>query len=440
MIAVSFIVPTWHYFNDPFKLQPLKELHLATVLADRFRDRIGVSLIDLRELRRKNMMFNIENIGTLIQEQSLYLYWIDKSADFMELASVVSILRQLYPGSRHAAGGTHVQVFPEESGEVFDTLVIGPGEETFVRLISDFEDQRAGKQYVQDWKEADYSRYPHARRDFLPESAVVNTTLFEKYGGIRGTSAMFSRGCNFQCAYCVYNIPHTIQRRRPEQVASEIQYLKQAYGVAGINLRDEICLPSAPRLAIPYLEAIGRQNVLWRGQTRVGASRELLSLARQSGCVELALGVESVSQRVLDMVKKQQRVEEAKQSIALCRELNIKVKMCLIFGLPGEPEDILDQTLRFIEETQPDYVNVSGFCPVPGSHIFYNRARFGIKEIDPDWNRHAHLMMRFSDEEHFGLPFSYEEKTPWGTSFSGGDIMQNIKTIQVFLRENGRCY
>jgi radical SAM superfamily enzyme YgiQ (UPF0313 family) len=308
------------------------------------------------------------------------------------------------------------------------------------RLIIDTEENRTGKRYAQDWKEVDYSRYPHARRDFLPENAVVNTVLFEKYGGVRGTSAMFSRGCNFQCAYCVYNRPPLIQRRTPEQVASEIQYLKRDYGVAGINLRDEICVPLAPRTAIPYLEALGGQEVIWRGQTRVGTSRELLSLAKQTGCVELALGVESVSQQVLDLVNKHQRVEEARQTIAICRELDIKVKMCLIFGLPGEPADILDQTLRFIEEVQPDYVNVSGFCPLPGSPIFYDRARFGIKEIDPDWNRHAHLMMRFSNEEHFGLPFSYEDKTPWGTSFSNAAIMRNIKTIQVFLRENGRCY
>jgi radical SAM superfamily enzyme YgiQ (UPF0313 family) len=440
MISVAMIVPTWHYFNDPFKLQPLNELYLATVLDDQFRDRVEVSLIDLRELRRKKITFNSANVGALIPQKSLYLYWINKSADFLEMASVVSLLRKLYPASLHAAGGTHVQVFPKESSEVFDTVVLGAGEEAFAQLIRDLEDNRAGKRYVQEWKDADYSRYPHARRGFLPENAVVNTTLFEKYGGIRGTSAMFSRGCNFQCAYCVYNIPHTIQRRTPEQVASEIQYLKQEYGVTGINLRDEICVPLAPRVAIPYLEAIGRMDVIWRGQTRVGTPRQLLTLAKQSGCVELALGVESVSQQVLDLVNKHQRVEEARQSIAHCRELDIKVKMCLIFGLPGEPADILEQTLRFIEEAQPDYVNVSGFCPVPGSPIFYDQARFGIKEIDSDWNRHAHLMMRFSNEEHFGLPFRYEDKTPWGTSFSNGAIMQNIKTVQVFLRENGRCY
>jgi radical SAM superfamily enzyme YgiQ (UPF0313 family) len=205
-------------------------------------------------------------------------------------------------------------------------------------------------------------------------------------------------------------------------------------------LRDEICVPLSPKAATPYLEAIGSTNIVWRGQTRVGASKEILALAKQTGCVELALGVESVSQQVLDIVNKRQKVEEAKRSISLCRELGIKVKMCLILGLPGEPVDILDRTLRFIEEVHPDYVNVSGFCPLPGSTIFANRAKFGIKNIDDDWKRHAHLMMRFSNEEHFGLPFSYEETTPWGTGLNNTAIIDNIKTVQVFLRENGMSY
>jgi hypothetical protein len=133
-------------------------------------------------------------------------------------------------------------------------------------------------------------------------------------------------------------------------------------------------------------------------------------------------------------------VEEAKESILICRELGIKVKMCLILGLPGEPPDILDKTFRFLEEVRPDYANVSGFCPAPGSPIFDNRAKFGINRIDTDWKKHAHLMMRFSNEEHFGLPFDYEETGPWGRTFSNAAIINNIKTVQMFLRENGMSY
>jgi anaerobic magnesium-protoporphyrin IX monomethyl ester cyclase len=440
MISVGLIVPTWHYFNDPFKLQPLNELYLATALEDRFQGRVDISVVDLREMRRRGISLVPQSIRSFIPEKSLYLYWIAKSADFPEILSIVGMLREIYPDSLHAAGGTHVEVFPKESQQVFDSVVLGPGEESFAQIIIDIENKSRKPLYKMDWKDAKYCRYSFPKRNYLPENAVVNALLFEKYGGVKGTSALFSRGCNFKCAYCVYNIPGVVQRRRPEQVKTEILYLKREYDVEGVNLRDEICIPSSSKHAIPYLEAIGSTNIVWRGQTRVGASKETLALAKQTGCVELAFGVESVSQEVLDMVNKRQKVEEAKQSISLCRELGIRVKMCLILGLPGEPEDIVDRTLRFISEVHPDYVNVSGFCPLPGSTIFADRAKFGIRNIDSDWNRHAHLMMRFSNEEHFGVPFNYEETTPWGKGFSKTAIINNIKMVQAFLRENGMSY
>jgi len=285
-----------------------------------------------------------------------------------------------------------------------------------------------------------YSDYPFARRHYLPETAIVNTVLFEEYGGVRGTSALFSRGCNFKCIYCVYNVPPVIQLRNPESMEAEIKYLKDEYNIKGVNLRDEICLPLSPKVAIPYLEAIGRSDVIWRGQTRVGASKEIIALARQAGCVELAVGVESVSQRVLDVISKKQTVRQAREFIEACQSVGIKIKMCLILGLPGEPLDIVNMTRSFVEETKPDYVNISGFCPVPGSSAFANAEYYGIKHIDEDWSKHAHLLFRFSDDEDFGLPFEYEKTNRWGKTFSRDEIIRNIGELQRYFRERGMTY
>lgn len=251
---------------------------------------------------------------------------------------------------------------------------------------------------------------------------------------------MMSRGCNFRCAYCVYNFPHAIQMRTPEQVRDEILYLKGEYKIDGLNLRDEICIPLSPKVAIPYLEAIGSTNVIWRGQTKVGAPKHLFELARQTGCVELAIGAESASQRVLDIINKKQTVDQVRECISICKNLGIRIKMCLIIGLPGESPDILDQTISFIEETSPDFVNVSGFCPMPGSPIFEKKEEYGIKWISSDWSRHAHLMFRFSDEEHFGLPFEYESEGKWGKAFSNERIIENIQHLQAYLRSRGMSY
>ena len=36
--------------------------------------------------------------------------------------------------------------------------------------------------------------------------------------------------------------------------------------------------------------------------------------------------------------------------------------MCLIFGLPGEPRNIVEKTIKFIDEHKPDYVSRQDFA------------------------------------------------------------------------------
>lgn len=441
MFSTAVIVPTWHYFANPFKLQPLWELYSATIIDQRLSDQdVKVSVIDLRQAREKEGSLVIDNLPAYVPENDVYLYWIAKTADYLEILEIVKKIRNTHPKAKHVAGGTHVDNFPDECKKNFDSVIVGPGEEAFIKVIKDMQNNSLKQVYKSDYKDVKYEDYPIANREFLSESSIVNTDLFDKYGKIKGTSAMFSRGCNFRCSYCVYNVPNFIQMRKPETVEKEINYLRETYNLRGINLRDEICIPLNQKIAIPHLEAIGRCDVIWRGQTKVGVKREIMELARKTGLVELAVGVESVSQQVLDIIHKGQKLEQVKEFFKICCDLDIKTKMCLILGLPGEPQDIVERTYDFIDETKPDYVNVSGLCPVPGSHMFNNQDYYGFKYIDDDWSKHAHLMFRYSDEEDFGLPFEYKETNKWGKTFSRMEIMENIRDIQHYLQENDMCY
>jgi radical SAM superfamily enzyme YgiQ (UPF0313 family) len=171
-------------------------------------------------------------------------------------------------------------------------------------------------------------------------------------------------------------------------------------------------------------------------------SEELVKLAAQSGCKELALGLESAdSDLVLEISNKPSKsIDGNVRFIELCKKYGIKVKVCLILGLPGESEDVLDRTLRFLDDVRPDYVAVSGFDPVPGSLFFKDPKKYGIKSISTDLSLHQHLMFRFGDEEDIGLPFEYEEETPWGRGQTSEQIADNIRTVQAYLRENDMCY
>jgi len=436
MLLVAIIIPSWHYWADATRLQPMYEMHFATVLESRFKETdVLISIIDLRGIALDQQVRHIA-------EHDLYLYWIMKSGDYSEVEFIVKELRRHYSNAKHAAGGTHVDMCTDECRQVFDAVLLGPGEETFTNIIHDTLAGGMKKEYKDDFNKIHYGDYLFMRRHFLPKTAIVNYDLFGKYGdNIRGTCVLFSRGCNFKCAYCVYNIPNKIQLKPLKMITEEIEYLKKEYQVQAINLKDEIALPVSPKISIPFLETIARSNIIWRGQTTVwGATEEHLKLASESGCVELAIGVESASEIVREVVCKKITDKEIKTFIDNCHKFKIRVKMCLILGLPGEPQDIVKKTIQFIEDMVPDYLSVSGFDPFPGSPIYNNMAYYGIKYIDKDWGKHAHLLYRFSNKEEVGLPFEYEKENRWGKTFTREQIAQNLCEIQSYSRDKGMIY
>jgi radical SAM superfamily enzyme YgiQ (UPF0313 family) len=434
MISVGIIVPSWRYFIDPLKLQPLWELYYATLLEERDPE-VSVEITDLRHE-------NVRDDYSVIPEKDIYLYWVMKSADSPEVNGIVEYLRKSYPNTVHIAGGTHVDNCPEESAAVFDTIIKGTGEESLISAIADFKRKDLKKSYVSNMP-TPFKNYSHARRDFLPATTIASNKHFAQYNGELSTTAYLSRGCSFRCDFCVYNWPPKFELRTPEQITHELEYLKREYHIEAINLKDEVSIPVNKNDAIACLEAIGNAGIAWRGQTIPVLSEELVSLAKQSGCVELAIGLENVvSDEVLQIsnLKKNPGVEKSREFIHLLKKYGIHVKVCLVFGLPGEPKDVVAKTIAFLEDTQPEVVALSAMDPVPGSPIFVNKEKYGIKSIGADLSKHWHLVYRFGDKEEVGLPFEYEETTQWGKSLTQDEILGNIRELQQYLREKGMVY
>ncbi len=433
MTTISLVVPSWHYWINPLKLQPLWELYYATVLRNNLPD-AQVDLIDTREPE-------MHGKEAVLPERDIYIYWVNKSADAFEVYDIIHRLKALYPKSLHIGGGTHVDHMPDQSAEHFDVVLQGTAEELMVQAIRDHRAGRAERHYRTNVRYA-FSDYPIIHRGFIPAPRVVNDKHFEMYGGVPGTGVYFSRGCNFRCRFCVYNNPDKFEYRTPAQITGEIEYLKREYGVQGVNLRDEVCIPVNRKEAIAYLEAIGKGGVIWRGQTVPLGSEELVKLAAETGLKEVALGLESVdSDQVLEVANKPSKsIEANKRYIELLRKYGIKVKVCLILGLPGESSHVVERTVKFLEEVRPDFVAVSGFDPVPGSIFHREREKYGIRWIDENLSNHAHLLYRFGDKEEVGVPFEYEPQNQWGTTLSRKQIIENIKAVQSYLRERRMSY
>ena len=437
-MRIGFIFPSSEYLYNPFRGDPHTHLQILTTLEYRLgRDKVTPLLIDLRGIKKKFAQYHIP-------ECDLYLYSV-YTLDYNEQMTIVKGLRERYPDAKHIAGGPHVNEFQEESLKVFDAIVLGDGEESIVQVVKDLGQSKLHRIYEQQGP-IDLDDYPFPRRHFLPEATVARKNMMnvknkKEYDELYGTTVIFSRGCPFNCAFCAMpsfkKFNPKMRFRSPKSVEDEIEYLKKNYDVGVLSLLDEIGIPPSPKKAIPQLEAIARTGIAWRGQCRPdGLTPEIAKLSRESGCLALGLGIESMSQRALNMINKGIQVEQAKKTIALLKRNDIEARIYMIMGLPGEPLDIADRTWKFIQETDPDLVILSVFTVRPGTEVFNNPEKFGIKATNTDWEKTMHLVGRY-EKEMPSLTFEYGKDAPWGRSLSNEEIIRNYMELQEKISDYG---
>ena len=433
-MKIIMIIPSWHYYIDPIKHQPYWELYYATQVRNAGYD---IEIFDMRTEKKDTFEETINQIPFA----NFYFYWIFKTGDASEIYSIVGALKNKFSQSLHVAGGTHIDKTIQEASSKMDSIIVGPGEKSFISVINDQKIGNRKKIYQTNYLDVPFSSTEHPDRSFLPRESIVNNKLFSVYENIPATLTYFSRGCVYKCAFCTYNVPNTLQVRTPEQISNEILYLKSEYGIKGILVKDEVAIHPSKTISDQTLGAIERSDIIWRGQTTTMATLDQLKKARDSGCVELAIGVETADDNVMKIInKKWQNKEQILRYSENAKKVGIKTKVCLILGLPGEPSDIVEKTIDFLKKVDADFASVSGFLPVPGSPIANNPSAYNITKIDKDWHSYSHLLYRFSDEEEVGLPFEYVTGADSMNNFNRSEVADNIKTIQNWLRDRDMVY
>jgi hypothetical protein len=119
------------------------------------------------------------------------------------------------------------------------------------------------------------------------------------------------------------------------------------------------------------------------------ADEDFISLLAGAGCVFIKFGLESGSQRMLDLMNKGTNIDTATKTIALCRQYNILVHTYVMFAYPGETKNDRDVTEAFLlnDHTHPDNYNSSEFI-LYGSAPIAKELNYSFetaKQNEPGW-------------------------------------------------------
>jgi len=173
-----------------------------------------------------------------------------------------------------------------------------------------------------------------------------------------------SRGCVRSCTFC--DVPGQFGRfsyRSGQHIAEEIIELKKRYGINKFEFTDSLVNGSMKAfkewltvLANYNDSCVKEQQVTWFGQyiTRPQAHvpKDLYSLMKRSGVINLIIGVESGSDEVLEAMKKQMTVKDVYDELEKFKENGISMQMLMLSGFYNETEKRYYETLEFLTDVQ----------------------------------------------------------------------------------------
>ena len=313
-------------------------------------------------------------------------------------------------------GGPHISGKPEDASGKFDAAVVGEGERAFLDIVRRKESSEPYSKIVK------YDYIKEIDTIPFPDRDIIDIKSYKYYlDGHLTTTIVTSRGCPFGCRFCANNAwGKSLRMRSPKNVYSEVKTLKERYGYRSFMFFDDTMTVDKRRMA-RICDLLRELNIIYRCFIRSDTvDKDLLLKMYHSGCREVGVGIESGSQRILDIVNKGETVEKNMEAVKLCHRVGLRVKGFIIVGLPGEDEKSIKETTMFLEEAELDDIDVTVYTPYPGSYVYKNKEEFDIKFQD-DYERawfkgkpgHYKSLVStaaFGSEDIIGLRDSIESK------------------------------
>lgn len=189
------------------------------------------------------------------------------------------------------------------------------------------------------------------------------------------------RGCCFHCDFCLWvhvMFNKKLSLRKPENVLNEVDDMARKYDFKHVYFDDDCWNIGGEERLMKMADGMHRIGLPWTINARLDlSSKEMFGYFVARGCVGLRMGIESVSQRLLDLAHKDLKIEKAVDKIRYLEKLDVELYLLFMHYVPGETEaDRRDQE-REIKKLGHRYQNPP-CIPFPCTPYYQNICSSGI--------------------------------------------------------------
>jgi len=411
-------------FPDSFIFPPHDLIALAGIA--RSLPDTQISFLDAvaenKNLDKTLVFVEMESPDLIVSILSFELY--DKDVE------VVKHLKEKFPDISILLFGHYPTHFPKEtlSYSNADLIILGEPDLIFSRVIQQMSakeplNEIGGIAYrtadgqiavgKQERRVTAFDSLPMPAYDLLNNSLYREPFMPQPFGLIQS-----ARGCPYQCNYCVHSFGTKLTMLSPETVFEHILQLKSQHNIRSLRFIDDTFTVIPARVIEICKKMIAHKlDLKWTCLARADTlNEEMLVWMKRAGCVRLNIGMESGSQKILDILNKGTTVDNSLKQLQAVKKAGLEMMGFFLTGVPGETEEDINQSIRFAQQARFNYVVVDTLKIYPGTPIFekfkehvdFSLVPYRNEFLDEGFNRQSVLYRKkFYRDFYFSVDYLF---------------------------------
>ncbi len=297
-------------------------------------------------------------------------------------------------------GGWHPTILPEQTleSDFIDYVIMGQGEEPLRQLLialinkSDVSDIRGlgfkvdGKAVINPReKYKDAFSFPKVDFTKMDIHKYISTGRFAK----RSIRYFTTQGCPYKCGFCSLALVYERKwsHKSVAEIIEELEYLKKVGDLDGIKFDDDNFFVNREFVMELCREMINRKlNLKWITQGHASHflkhyKEEDFALMYEAGARLISIGAESGDQVVLNLIAKNNKVEDNISCTQMFHRNGIESYYTTMVCFPINPERDFYATLNMLMDAKlidPRFnTYLSFFTPYPGTDVYEMSVKSG---------------------------------------------------------------
>lgn len=224
-----------------------------------------------------------------------------------------------------------------------------------------------------------------------------------------------SKGCVARCTFC-HRWQKGIRFIPPEILVQRMKDLMENYNVGVFEFADE-CFGADLKWLHKFCELVKPLNILWysAGMRVKQITPEIIVMMKDAGCRAIIYGMETGSERMIEIMEKRACIEDNIRAFRLTLEAGLYTIPQLIIGMPGETPETIEESADFIAKNMvldkaqnPREVSINFAQALPGTPLYeYARHKGMIGEsVDDEEKYLLHISDRNACDEETTLNFT----------------------------------